>query len=88
MIPVVLYLEEGKRIMPQLMNMNIRTELEWKANLDSFPINTKMEVETPSTKEKTQKISIDEQKTQLWRMHHQPRKTNLRSRLRKRLRSN
>lgn len=30
-----------------------RLELEWKANLDSWPINTKMEIETPNIREKS-----------------------------------
>jgi len=37
-----------------------RLELEWKANSYSWPINTEMEIETSSVKEKTQKSSIDE----------------------------
>lgn len=35
-------------------------ELELKANLYSWPINTEMEIETPSTKEKSQERSINE----------------------------
>ena len=44
--------------MPMLMNMILN--LHWNGKLDSWPINTKMGVETPSTKEKTQKRSINE----------------------------
>lgn len=35
-------------------------EIEWKANFDSCPINIEMEIETPTTKDKTQKRSVDE----------------------------
>lgn len=37
-----------------------RLELEWKANLNSWPINIDMEVETPTTKNKLQKRTVDE----------------------------
>lgn len=38
-----------------------RPELEWEDNLDSWPINIDMEIETPNTKEKSQKRSINKE---------------------------
>ena len=49
-----------KEINASAYEHEFKPELEWKANFYSWPINTEMEVETPSTREKPQKKSIDE----------------------------
>lgn len=37
-----------------------RPKIEWKANLDSWPMNREMEIEAPVTKDKAQKRTMDQ----------------------------